>query len=154
MDSGPMVLNVLINSRNEMDASLRFRRSCQEWICTSCAMNIDSGKGLACLTKIEFGAKMTMTPLLLMYVSLGLDPPVLTKNLVVDMTNFYNQCKSIEPWREMKNTTKKLGKEIRQTKKDRVRWMGKNMLVSFTKEKKKFVGFEFGDGGLSCSSME
>ncbi|KAL6190690.1 hypothetical protein ACLB2K_037084 [Fragaria x ananassa] len=64
MDSGPMVLNVLINSMNEMDASLRFQRSCRELICALCTMNIDGCKGLAYLTKIESGAATTITPLL------------------------------------------------------------------------------------------
>ena len=38
---GPMVLDALIKIKNEVDATLTFRRSCREGICGSCAMNID-----------------------------------------------------------------------------------------------------------------
>ena len=49
MDScGPMVLDALIKIKNEMDASLTFRRSCREGICGSCAMNVGGTNTLAC----------------------------------------------------------------------------------------------------------
>jgi succinate dehydrogenase / fumarate reductase iron-sulfur subunit len=38
---GPMILDVLIYIKNEIDSTLTFRRSCREGICGSCAMNID-----------------------------------------------------------------------------------------------------------------
>ena len=47
-DCGPMVLDVLIKIKNEIDPTLTFRRSCREGICGSCAMNIDGGNTLAC----------------------------------------------------------------------------------------------------------
>nr|CAC19856.1 mitochondrial succinate dehydrogenase iron-sulphur subunit [Arabidopsis thaliana] len=115
-DCGPMVLDALIKIKNEMDPSLTFRRSCREGICGSCAMNIDGCNGLACLTKIEFGSKeTTITPLPHMFV---------IKDLVVDMTNFYNQYKSIEPWLKRKNPASVPGKEILQSKKDRAKLDG------------------------------
>ncbi|XP_022543596.2 succinate dehydrogenase [ubiquinone] iron-sulfur subunit 2, mitochondrial [Brassica napus] len=115
-DCGPMVLDALIKIKNEMDPSLTFRRSCREGICGSCAMNIDGCNGLACLTKIEEGAKeTTITPLPHMFV---------IKDLVVDMTNFYNQYKSIEPWLKRKNPASEPGKEILQSKKDRAKLDG------------------------------
>ena len=46
---GPMVLDALIKIKNEVDASLTFRRSCREGICGSCAMNIDGMNTLACI---------------------------------------------------------------------------------------------------------
>ena len=49
----PMVLDALIKIKNEIDATLTFRRSCREGICGSCAMNIDGKNQLACLTSIE-----------------------------------------------------------------------------------------------------
>ncbi|XP_015879056.3 succinate dehydrogenase [ubiquinone] iron-sulfur subunit 2, mitochondrial [Ziziphus jujuba] len=107
---GPMVLDALIKIKNEIDPSLTFRRSCREGICGSCAMNIDGCNGLACLTKIESGSSTTVTPLPHMYV---------IKDLVVDMTNFYNQYKSIEPWLKRKNPPETPGKEILQSKEDR-----------------------------------
>ncbi|KAJ4877881.1 Succinate dehydrogenase [ubiquinone] iron-sulfur subunit 1 [Raphanus sativus] len=116
-DCGPMVLDALIKIKNEMDPSLTFRRSCREGICGSCAMNIDGCNGLACLTKIEGdGAKeTTITPLPHMFV---------IKDLVVDMTNFYNQYKSIEPWLKRKSPGDEAGKEILQSKKDRAKLDG------------------------------
>ena len=40
-DCGPMILDGLIWLKNNVDATLTFRRSCREGICGSCAMNID-----------------------------------------------------------------------------------------------------------------
>ncbi|XP_068636440.1 succinate dehydrogenase [ubiquinone] iron-sulfur subunit 2, mitochondrial-like [Aristolochia californica] len=114
---GPMILDALIKIKNEIDPSLTFRRSCREGICGSCAMNINGCNGLACLTKIDkTSSPPTMiTPLPHMFV---------IKDLVVDMTNFYNQYKSIEPWLKRKSPPSEPGKEIPQTKKDRAKLDG------------------------------
>ncbi|KAK2969776.1 hypothetical protein RJ640_028056 [Escallonia rubra] len=115
-ECGPMVLDALIKIKNEIDPSLTFRRSCREGICGSCAMNIDGCNGLACLTKItEAGPASTVTPLPHMFV---------IKDLVVDMTNFYNQYKSIEPWLKRKSPPPVKGKEIPQSKADRAKLDG------------------------------
>ncbi|RLN65287.1 hypothetical protein BBJ28_00018737, partial [Nothophytophthora sp. Chile5] len=50
---GPMVLDALLKIKNEQDPTLTFRRSCREGICGSCAMNIDGGNTLACLSPIK-----------------------------------------------------------------------------------------------------
>ncbi|CAH1412930.1 unnamed protein product [Lactuca virosa] len=111
-ECGPMVLDALIKIKNEIDPSLTFRRSCREGICGSCAMNIDGCNGLACLTKIPSEETTMITPLPHMFV---------IKDLVVDMTNFYNQYKSIEPWLKRKSPAPAgwEGKENPQSKKDR-----------------------------------
>ncbi|KAG5534778.1 hypothetical protein RHGRI_022774 [Rhododendron griersonianum] len=115
-DCGPMVLDALIKIKNDIDPTLTFRRSCREGICGSCAMNIDGCNGLACLTKIPpASAESTVTPLPHMFV---------VKDLVVDMTNFYNQYKSIEPWLKRKSPPEEKGKENLQTKKDRAKLDG------------------------------
>lgn len=96
---GPMVLDALITIKNEDDPTLTFRRSCREGICGSCAMNINGSNGLACLTKIDrvnMNSPTPITPLPHMFV---------IKDLVVDMTNFYQQYKSIEPWLKTKGAT-------------------------------------------------
>ena len=49
LSCGPMVLDALIKIKNEMDATLTFRRSCREGICGSCAMNIGGTNTLACI---------------------------------------------------------------------------------------------------------
>jgi len=121
-DCGPMVLDALIKIKNEDDQTLTFRRSCREGICGSCAMNIDGQNGLACLTRISSGAEATKVfPLPHMYV---------IKDLVPDMTNFYDQYKSVKPWLQLKeanapefNKTRTDGldvyNEVYQSKEDR-----------------------------------
>src|SRR6266702_1356206 len=47
-ECGPMVLDVLIKIKNEIDPTLTFRRSCREGVCGSCAMNIGGTNTLAC----------------------------------------------------------------------------------------------------------
>jgi succinate dehydrogenase / fumarate reductase iron-sulfur subunit len=91
MDScGPMVLDVLIKIKNEIDPTLTFRRSCREGICGSCAMNIDGGNTLACTIAAD-DARGTVKIYPLPHM------PVV-KDLVTDLTNFYAQYASIKPW--------------------------------------------------------
>jgi succinate dehydrogenase / fumarate reductase, iron-sulfur subunit len=87
---GPMVLDAIIKIKDEIDASLTFRRSCREGICGSCAMNIDGTNTLACLKPIEdVKGAVKINPLPHM--------PVM-KDLVPDLTQAYAQLRSIEPW--------------------------------------------------------
>ncbi|KAJ3530356.1 hypothetical protein NMY22_g8605 [Coprinellus aureogranulatus] len=94
--TGPMILDALIKIKNEMDPTLTFRRSCREGICGSCAMNIDGQNTLACLCRIDReGSKDTkIYPLPHMYI---------VKDLVPDLTQFYKQYKSIQPWLQSNN---------------------------------------------------
>ena len=87
---GPMVLDAIIKIKNEVDASLTFRRSCREGICGSCAMNIDGTNTLACLKPIdEVKGAVAISPLPHMPV---------VKDLVPDLSQAYAQYRSIEPW--------------------------------------------------------
>merc|ERR1712166_1584720 len=87
---GPMTLDLLLKIKNEQDSTLTLRRSCREGICGSCAMNINGRNTLACLDKIEDDGKpIKIYPLPHMFV---------VKDLVPDMSNFYAQYKSVEPW--------------------------------------------------------
>jgi len=90
-ECGPMVLDALIKIKSEHDSSLTFRRSCREGICGSCAMNIDGTNTLACIKPIGEckSSNVKIFPLPHM--------PVI-KDLVPDMTHFYEQHKSIKPW--------------------------------------------------------
>ncbi|WCJ31861.1 Succinate dehydrogenase [ubiquinone] iron-sulfur subunit mitochondrial [Euphorbia peplus] len=110
-ECGPMVLDVLQKIKAEDDSSLSYRRSCREGICGSCAMNIDGTNTVACLKPIDSDVtKPTIiTPLPHMFV---------VKDLVVDLTNFYNQYRSIEPWLKRRKKAED-GKEYRQTVEDR-----------------------------------
>jgi len=87
---GPMTLDLLLKIKNEQDTTLTLRRSCREGICGSCAMNINGKNTLACLDKIEReNNPLKIYPLPHIFV---------IKDLVSDMTNFYEQYKSIKPW--------------------------------------------------------
>ncbi len=93
---GPMVLDALIKIKNEVDATVTFRRSCREGICGSCAMNIDGTNTLACIKPIDDvkgDVKVYPLPHL----------PVV-KDLVPDLTNFYAQYASIKPWLQTRTT--------------------------------------------------
>jgi len=111
-ECGPMVLDALIKIKNEQDSSLTFRRSCREGICGSCAMNINGKNTLACLSRIETtsGKPTTIYPLPHMSI---------IKDLVPDMTTFYAQYKSIQPWLQPKGAAKKENAEYLQTREDR-----------------------------------
>lgn len=108
---GPMILDALLKIKNEQDATLTFRRSCREGICGSCAMNIGGRNTLACLCKIDQDeSKQTkIYPLPHMYV---------VKDLVPDLTNFYQQYKSIQPYLQRKDYPAD-GKEVLQSVEDR-----------------------------------
>ena len=93
-DCGPMILDVLIKIKNEIDPTLTFRRSCREGICGSCAMNINGGNTLACtITASSMNGDAKIYPLPHMPV---------VKDLVPDLTNFYAQYASIKPWLQNK----------------------------------------------------
>uniref|UniRef100_A0A7S1NYD7 Succinate dehydrogenase [ubiquinone] iron-sulfur subunit, mitochondrial n=1 Tax=Vitrella brassicaformis TaxID=1169539 RepID=A0A7S1NYD7_9ALVE len=113
---GPMMLDAVVKIKDDVDPSLTFRRSCREGICGSCAMNINGKNGLACLTAIPQGpSPIEVQPLPHMYV---------LKDLVPDMTNFYNQYKSIEPWLKRKTPKAPGQKEYLQSKEDRAKLDG------------------------------
>lgn len=116
-ECGPMVLDILIKIKNEIDPTLTFRRSCREGICGSCAMNINGQNTLACLSYIpRDNDKLKIYPLPHMFV---------LKDLVPDMTNFYDQYKQIKPWLQKKNNNLgEIEKENLQSKEDRMKLDG------------------------------
>ena len=72
------------------DDSLSFRRSCREGICGSDGMNINGKNGLACLTNVrDLKQPIQLRPLP------GL--PII-RDLIVDMTQFFNQYHSVKPF--------------------------------------------------------
>ncbi len=87
---GPMILDVIIKIKDEIDPTLTFRRSCREGICGSCAMNIDGTNTLACTKAVkDVDGDIKIYPLPHMAV---------VKDLVPDLTHFYAQYASIKPW--------------------------------------------------------
>lgn len=86
-----MVLEVLELLKIE-DPTLSYRRSCREGVCGSDGINMGGKNGLACVTPLSDVVKkdkLVLRPLP------GL--PVV-RDLVVDMTQFYNQYKKIKPY--------------------------------------------------------
>lgn len=106
---GPMVLDILIKIKAEQDSTLTFRRSCREGICGSCSMNIDGTNTLACTKPVsDCSNTIKIYPLPHM--------PII-KDLVSDLTHFYDQYKSIKPWLQAETPT--TGKERLQSPEDR-----------------------------------
>ncbi len=89
--SDPMLLSLLERLKAEQDASISYRRSCREGVCGSDGMNINGTNGLACIVSLsQLGTdKIVIRPL----------PgfPII-RDLVVDMSQFYQQYERIEPY--------------------------------------------------------
>lgn len=105
-----MVLDVLELLKAE-DPTLSYRRSCREGVCGSDGVNMNGKNGLACITpvsEVAKGGKLVLRPLP------GL--PVI-RDLVVDMTQFYNQYEKIQPY--LINNTPPPAQERLQTPEDR-----------------------------------
>ncbi len=115
MDScGPMVLDALIKIKNEVDATLTFRRSCREGVCGSCAMNIDGTNTLACTKYVaDVKGEVRIYPLPHM--------PVI-KDLVPDLGQAYAQYRAIEPW--LKTDSPPPGRERLQSHDERAKLDG------------------------------
>jgi succinate dehydrogenase / fumarate reductase iron-sulfur subunit len=113
-DCAPMVLDGLMWLKDRVDPTLSFRRSCREGVCGSCAMNIDGENTLACTRAMDdVRGPVTIRPLPHLPV---------VKDLVADLTTFYAQLRSIEPW--LQTQTPQPQKEWRQSHDDRVKLDG------------------------------
>ena len=92
LEIGPsdrMLLDALVRIK-ALDDTLSLRRSCREGVCGSDAMNINGKNRLACITKLsELKEPVVIRPLP------GL--PVV-RDLVVDMTQFFAQYHSVQPY--------------------------------------------------------
>jgi succinate dehydrogenase / fumarate reductase iron-sulfur subunit len=107
---GPMLLDAVLHIKNTMDSTLALRRSCREGVCGSCAMNIGGRNTLACTHAWADvpGDVVTISPL----------PHVpVIKDLVPDLTMFFAQYESIEPWLHTDSPSPQ--KEWSQTPEDR-----------------------------------
>jgi succinate dehydrogenase / fumarate reductase iron-sulfur subunit len=113
-DCGPMVLDALIKIKNEVDPTLTFRRSCREGICGSCSMNISGSNTLACTkAMLDISGTINVYPLPHMPV---------VKDLVPDLTHFYAQYESIQPF--LKTTTPAPTTEWQQSPEERAKLDG------------------------------
>ena len=86
---GNMLLDAILAIK-DMDPGLSVRRSCREGVCGSDAMNINGRNGLACITPLtDLKEPITLRPLPGM--------PVI-RDLVVDLTAFYQQYRAVQPY--------------------------------------------------------
>lgn len=90
---GATVLDSLIRIKNEQDGRLSLRYSCRSAICGSCAMEINGMEKLACRTSVrkewERHGRISVAPLP--------NLPVI-KDLVVDMSSFWQKIRDVTPW--------------------------------------------------------
>ncbi len=88
-----VVLDALIQVREEVDQTLALRCSCRSAICGSCAMRINGHAKLACKTKAvdiaPNGELITVEP--------AGNMPII-KDLVVDMKPFWDKVMAVQPW--------------------------------------------------------
>ncbi|MBT4963866.1 MAG: succinate dehydrogenase iron-sulfur subunit [Francisellaceae bacterium] len=112
---GVMLLDAL-QAIKRKDSSLSFRRSCGEGVCGSDGMNINGKNGLACITPLSNfieGKTVKLRPLPGMPV---------VRDLVVDMTNFFEQYKKVKPF--LQNDSIVPSREFLQSPKDRAKLDG------------------------------
>jgi len=111
-----IMLLELLNNLKEQDSTISYRRSCREGVCGSDGMNINGKNGLACITPISQAIQnnaIHLRPLP------GL--PVI-RDLVVDMTEFYDQYEKIKPF--LQNETEPPAIERLQSPEDRAKLDG------------------------------
>ena len=109
-----MVLDALLAIKNNLDDTLTLRRSCREGVCGSDGMNINGKNGLACTTHLSsLQEPIVIRPLPGLPVS---------RDLVVDMTQFYQQFEKVKPW--LQNNEPAPAKERLQSPEDRAKLDG------------------------------
>jgi succinate dehydrogenase / fumarate reductase iron-sulfur subunit len=110
---GMMLRDALLEVQKQ-DESFHFRHSCGEGVCGSDGVNVNGRNRLACITPVA-----------------GLKEPVevrplpgrpIIRDLVVDLTRFYQQYKAVEPWLTRKEPLPET--EILQTPEERDRLDG------------------------------
>jgi succinate dehydrogenase / fumarate reductase, iron-sulfur subunit len=109
-----MVLDALIAIKNHMDDTLTFRRSCREGVCGSDGMNINGKNGLACVTHLD-----TLKEPVIIRPLPGM--PVV-RDLVVDLSQFYQQFEKVRPYLENRDPAP--AKERLQSPEDRAKLDG------------------------------
>lgn len=109
-----MVLDALLVIKDFMDETLVLRRSCREGVCGSDGMNMNGKNGLACTTHIS----SLQEPIVIRPLP-GL--PVI-RDLVVDMSQFYEQFEKVQPY--LQNTNPPPAKERLQSPEERAKLDG------------------------------
>ncbi len=104
-----MMLRDALKAIKAQDETFAFRHSCGEGVCGSDGVNVNGTNKLACVTAIaDLKEPIEVRPFP--------GRPVV-RDLVVDMTQFYEQYKAVEPWLKRKEPTPE--QEIPQSPADR-----------------------------------
>ena len=104
-----MMLREALLAIKAQDESLAFRHSCGEGVCGSDAMNVNGTNKLACITAVaDLKRPIQVRPLP--------GRPVI-RDLVVDMSQFYEQYRNVQPYLIRKEPLPE--QEIRQSPADR-----------------------------------
>ncbi len=105
---GMMLRDALLKIKS-IDESFSFRHSCGEGVCGSDAMNINGTNGLGCVTPVAtLKEPVEVRPLP--------GRPVI-RDLVVDMTQFFNQYRAVKPYLTVHDPEPEI--EYRQSPEDR-----------------------------------
>ena len=89
------LLDCLDIVKDRIDGSLAYRKSCRMMICGSCGMRMDGGAVLACKTQMRPIVEAGHVPVI---SAMGNMPIV--KDLVVDMTPFWDKIRAVKPYLE------------------------------------------------------
>lgn len=89
--TGLTILMTLLRIRDEIDGTLAFRCSCRSAVCGSCAMVINGKIDLACRTQIAPFEENTI-------VLEPLPNFEIIKDLIVDLTPFWNTYEKVKPY--------------------------------------------------------
>ena len=87
------LLDVLDIIKDEVDGTLAYRKSCRMMICGSCGMRMDGAAVLACKERMLPIVESGHVPVI---SAMGNLPIV--KDLVVDMTPFWQKMRAMKPW--------------------------------------------------------
>jgi succinate dehydrogenase / fumarate reductase iron-sulfur subunit len=110
---GMMLRNALLDIKRQ-DESFAFRHSCGEGVCGSDGVNVNGRNMLACITPVsDLREPVDVRPFP--------GRPVI-RDLVVDMSQFYEQYKAVDPWLKRKEPTPE--QEVLQSPEERDRLDG------------------------------
>lgn len=106
VEPGNTILDCLNRIKWEQDGSLAFRKNCRNTICGSCAMRINGRSALACkenigseLQRMQISARAKTDEDSLPEIVLApLGNMPVVKDLVVDMSDFWNHLEAVDPY--------------------------------------------------------
>ncbi len=107
------ILDALKEIRDEQDPTLAFRYSCREAVCGSCGMVINGEIALACRKQVDAIAsdEIVVEPLPNLH---------LLKDLIVDMTPFWDAYERIEPYCQAAGEIPEKGHRVEEEKMEQV----------------------------------